>query len=69
MVAGVRGREGGGSCKNTHPHAHNTSIKRLIGIHERTDGERWKYTLKIQTGGRLKGLTASLYYYFLNDSS
>lgn len=30
----------------------NTSIKRLIGIYALTDGERWKYTLKIQTGCR-----------------
>lgn len=26
----------------------NPSIKRLIGIHALTDGEWWKYTLKIQ---------------------
>ncbi len=51
----VRGRkEGGGSYKNTHPDAHNTikTIKRLIGKHALTDGQWWKYTLKIQTGCR-----------------
>jgi len=44
---GKQKRKGGGSCRNTHPDALTT-----IHIHDLTDGEWRKYTLKILTGCR-----------------